>query len=143
MKYRKSAHSVYELEYHVVFCTKYRYRVLCGDVANRCREQIIEICAANYIDIISGSISPDHVHILISVPPHMPVSRAVQYINGKSSRKLQQEHASLKKRYWGQHMWSRGYFAVMTGTLNTTDIQKYIEEQEMHHEIDNFKISEF
>ena len=143
MSYRESAQSIYDLKYHVVFCTKYRYRVLCGEIANRCRDLIHEICATNYIDIVSGSISPDHVHLLISIPPHISVSKAVQYMKGKSSRKLQQEYAQLRKRYWGQHMWARGYFSVTTGSINEQDVQKYIEEQEIHHKIDDFKISEF
>lgn len=143
MSYRTSSHSVYDLKYHVVFCTKYRYCVLSGEVASRCRDLIREICATNYIDIVSGSISPDHIHLLISIHPHISVSKAVQYIKGKSSRKLQQEYVHLKKRYWGQHMWSRGYFAVTTGSINAQDVQKYIEDQEIHHKTDDFKISEF
>ena len=134
---------MYDLQYHIVFCTKYRYRMLCGDIVARCREIIREVCSANYIDIISENIGPDHVHMLISIPPHISVSKAVQYIKGKSSRKLQQEFEKLKKRYWGQHMWSRGYFAVTTGALNSEDVQRYIERQEEHHEVDNFRISEF
>ena len=143
MSYRESAHSIYDLKYHVVFCTKYRYRVLYGEIANRCRDLIREICATNYIDIESGSISPDHIDLLISIPPYISVSKAVQYMKGKSSRKLQQEYAHLRKRYWGQHMWARGYFSVTTGSINEQDVQKYIEEQEIHHKIDDFKISEF
>lgn len=143
MSYGTSSHSVYDLKYHVVFCTKYRYCVLSGEVASRCRDLIREICATNYIDIVRGSISPDHIHLLISIPPHISVSKAVQYIKGKSSRKLQQEYVHLKKRYWGQHMWSRGYFAVTTGSINAQDVQKYIEDQEIHHKTDDFKISEF
>ncbi|WP_339042590.1 IS200/IS605 family transposase [Candidatus Lariskella endosymbiont of Hedychridium roseum] len=85
----------------MVFCTKYRYRVLTGQVAIRTREVIREICAANYINIISGSMSPDHVHILALVPPSISISKAVQYIKGISSRKLLQEFALLRKRYWG------------------------------------------
>ena len=69
--------------------------------------------------------------------------KAVQYIKGKSSRKLQQEYAQLKKKYWGQHMWSRGYFSVTTGSINEQDVQRYIEKQEIHHKVDDFKISEF
>jgi putative transposase len=138
MNYRKSSHSLYGLQYHVVFCTKYRYRVLSAGIADRCRELIREICLASYVDILGGNISPDHIHILISVPPHVSVSKIVQYIKGKSSRKLQQEFGELRKRYWGQHLWARGY-----GALNTSDVQKYIEQQEEHHRTDNFKVSEF
>jgi putative transposase len=91
MIYRHGYHSPYGLKYHIVFCTKYkykyRYRVLTGDVAVRVIELIREICLANYVDIESGNISPDHVHMLISVPPNQSLSKIVQYIKGKSSRK--------------------------------------------------------
>lgn len=142
MYYRKGAHSTYDLKYHIVWCTKYRYRVLTGQIGNRARELVREVCAANYVDIISGSLSPDHVHILVSVPPSLAVSKLVQYIKGKSSRKLMQEFRDLSKRYWGQHIWSRGYFAVTVGNLNQQEVQEYIENQETHHKNDNFSVSE-
>jgi putative transposase len=143
MEYKHGAHSIYDLKYHVVFCTKYRYRVLTGEVAIRIRGLIREICTSNYVDIVSGSISPDHVHMLISVPPSISVSKLVQYLKGKSSRKLMQEFSHLRKRYWGQHLWGRGYFAVTVGNVNTEEVQRYIEQQELHHWQDDFKISEF
>ena len=143
MDYRKGSHSLYDLKYHVVFCTKYRYRILTGQVANRTRELIKEICAANYVDIVSGSMSPDHMHLLLSIPPSVSISKVLQYIKGKSSRKLLQEFEVLRKRYWGQHLWGRGYFAVTVGNVNAEDIQRYIEEQEQHHKKEDFKIVEF
>lgn len=143
MNYKYGSHSIFDLKYHIVFCTKYRYRVLSGEVAMRARELIREVCTANYVDIVSGSLSPDHVHLLISISPSVPVSKIVQYIKGKSSRKLFQEFEPLRKRYWGQHLWARGYFAVTVGNVNSADIQKYIEEQETHHKRDDFNISEF
>ena len=112
-----------------------------GEVAQRIREVIREVCMANQVDIITGSLSPDHVHMLVSVPPSIAISKLVQYMKGKSSRKVMMEFAHLKKRYWGQHMWAKGYFAVTVGNLNEQQVQKYIEEQEMHHKRDNFEIS--
>ena len=79
---------------------------------------------------------------LVSIPPSISVSKAIQYIKGKSGRKLLSEFSVLKKRYWGQHLWARGYFVVSVGNVNTADVQKYIEEQKFHHQGDNFKISE-
>ena len=143
VEYRTGSHSIYDLKYHVVFCTKYRYRVLTGEVGNRARELIREICAANYVDIVSGSLSPDHVHLLLSIPPSASLSKIIQYIKGKSSRKLQMEFEHIKKRYWGQHFWARGYYAVTVGNVNSEEVQRYIENQEMHHKNDNFKISEY
>ena len=74
------------------------------EVAQRVREIIREVCMANYVDILSGSLSPDHIHMLLSIPPSISVSKLVQYIKGKSSRKVMMEFEHLKKRYWGQHM---------------------------------------
>jgi putative transposase len=143
MNYRHGSHSTYDLRYHVVFCTKYRYRMLTGQVATRARELIREVCTSNYVDIISGSLSPDHIHLLICVPPSVSLSKIIQYIKGKSSRKLLQEFECLRKRYWGQHLWARGYFAVTVGNVNSEDVQRYIEQQEEHHRKDDFRISEF
>ena len=141
MEYRKGAHTTYDLKYHIIWCTKYRYRVLTGEVANRVRELIREICASNYVQIVSGSLSPDHVHILISAPPSVSLSKVMQYIKGKSSRKILMEFEHLRNRYWGQHIWARGYFAVTVGNLNEQQVQEYIENQEAHHKQDNFSIS--
>ena len=140
MSYKKSAHTTYDLKYHIIWCTKYRYRVLTGEVGERVRELVREVCLTNYVDVLSGSISPDHVHILVSVPPSIAVSKFMQYIKGKSSRKILMEFEHLKKRYWGQHIWARGYFAVTVGNLNEREMQEYIENQKMHHKEDNFSI---
>ena len=102
VNYKKSSHSVYDLKYHLIFCTKYRYRILTGQIAIRVREVIRAICSANYVDIASGSMSPDHIHLLLSIPPSTSVSKIVQYIKGKSARKLLMEFELLRKRYWGQ-----------------------------------------
>ena len=141
MEYRKGSHSTYDLKYHIIWCTKYRYRVITGDVAQRIRELIREVCMANYVDIITVSLSPDYVHMLVSVARSISISKLIQYMKGKSSRKVMMEFAHLKKRYWGQHMWAKGYFAVTVGNLNEQQAQKYIEEQEKHHQRDNFEIS--
>ena len=143
MEYRHVSHNAYDLKYHVVFCTKYRYRILTGEVATRCRELIREVCKSNYIEIVSGSSSPDHIHLLLSVPPSISLSKVMQYIKGKSSRKLLEEFEHLRKRYWGCHLWARGYFAVTVGNVNSEDVQRYIEQQEHHHKQDNFKTSEY
>lgn len=143
MNYKHGAHSIYDLKYHVVFCTKYRYRILTGVVGERTRDLIREICRANYVDIISGSMSPDHVHLLLSVPPSLSLSKIMQYIKGKTGRRLLAEFAHLKKRYWGKHLWARGYFGVTVGNVNSEEVQRYIENQEEHHRDDNFSISEF
>jgi putative transposase len=102
-----------------------------------------EICLANDVKIISGGLSPDHVHLLISAPPGLSISRVAQYVKGKSSRKLLREFEVLRRRYWGRRFWARGYFAVTVGNANTEEVQRRIEEREERRKEDNFKISEF
>ncbi|MDD9332053.1 MAG: IS200/IS605 family transposase [Wolbachia sp.] len=84
---------------------KYGYRILTGQTTARSREIIRKVCTANYVDIVSGNITPDHM--LISMSPSMELSKLVQYINGKSSHKLSQEFKHLRRRYLGQHLWQK------------------------------------
>ncbi|MDD9331263.1 MAG: IS200/IS605 family transposase [Wolbachia sp.] len=107
MDYKHSSHSTFNLKYHLVFCTKYRlsigYRILTGQTKVRSKEIIREVCTANYVDIVRGNIT--HDHMLISMSPGMVLSKLVQYIKGKSSHKLFQEFKHLRKGYFGQHLW--------------------------------------
>ncbi len=99
--YRYSGHAVWDIKYHIVWITKYRYKILRGDVAERARDLIRQICQAREVTIIRGAVSPDHIHVLVSVPPQLAPSKLVQYIKGRSSRRLQEEFPELRKRYWG------------------------------------------
>src|SRR3954468_7102321 len=99
-EYRHSGHAVCDIKYHLVWITKYRYKILRGEVAERARDLIRQICHAREVVIIRGSVSPDHIHMLVSAPAHMAPSKLVQYIKGRSSRRLQEEFPSLRKRYW-------------------------------------------
>jgi len=137
-RYRKSIHSIYDLKVHVVWITKYRYPILQKKIALRLREQIKQICSENEVTIISGKIAPDHVHLHLSYPPNLSVSKLVQYLKGKTSRVLQQEFKELGKIYWGQHLWARGFFSISTGNVTSEMIDDYIkkchkdEENEFH-----------
>ena len=99
---RKGSHTEYDIQYHIVWTTKYRYRILQGKVAERLRELIRQGCEARSITIIQGAIGKEHVHLLLSCPPNLSVSQIVQYLKGRSSKLLQEEFKELKKRYWGQ-----------------------------------------
>lgn len=140
--YRKSSHTVYDIKYHLVWITKYRKKILTGVVAERVRELIREICKTNEVEIIKGSISKDHIHLLLSVPPHLSVSKLVQYLKGKTSIKLQQEFKVIQKEFWGRHLWARGYFVASSGNVTDEIIMQYIENQELEREDGDFKISE-
>ncbi len=127
MEYRKGSHTVYNLEYHFVWVTKYRYHVLTGDIKIRVRELIRQVCQQHNLNILKGHVSKDHVHILVSAPPHLSVSQMMQKIKGRSSYKIQQEFPRQRKRYWGQHIRARGYFAVTVGQMTEVMIRNYIE----------------
>lgn len=139
--YRKTSHTVYDIKYHLVWITKYRKRVLTGVLAERVRSLIREICKANEVEIIKGHISSDHVHLFVSVPPHISVSKLMQYIKGKSSRKVMSEFKAVSKMYWGRHFWARGYFVVSSGTITDEMIMEYIEKQDIEDKDGDFKIS--
>jgi putative transposase len=89
------------------------------------------------VEVLSGMISSDHVHMLVSIPPQVSVSKLVQRLKGKSSYKLQREFASIRKEYWGQRMWSRGYFACSTGNVTDEMVKMYLKH---HNDDDDFGI---
>jgi len=107
-RYRKTSHVIYECKYHICWLPKYRYPILTGRVGLRVRELIRQIAVANEVEIITGVISSDHVHIYVSMLPSLSVSKFVQFAKGATSRKLQMEFGDLRKKYWGQHIWARG-----------------------------------
>ena len=127
---RKGSHTVYDNQYHVVWVTKYRYKVLKGSIAYRLREIIRQICEKNKIIIIRGNIRNDHVHMLISCSPVIAPAKIVQYIKGRSSRMLQEEFPELKRKYWGQHLWAVGYFCRTVGTVTEDIVRAYVENQD-------------
>ena len=143
MSYRKTSHSVYDLKYHIVWITKYRKPVMQGEIAVRVRELIRQTCATLDVYIVSGHVSKDHVHLLVSVPPKVSVSELVKRLKGRSSRRMLDEYNELRRQYWGRHLWARGYFAASTGNVTDEIIKQYIESQEEGDESvgDNFSVS--
>lgn len=105
--YKRGSHTIWDCKYHLVWVTKYRYPILVGDVGQRARELLREIARSNEMTIYAGAINRDHVHMLISIPPQLSVSRAVPFLKGKSSHKLLSEYQTLRKRYWGQRLGQR------------------------------------
>ena len=127
---RKGSHTIYDNQYHIVWVTKYRYKVLKGPIAYRLREILRQICEKNNIVIIKGNIRNDHVHMLISSSPTIAPAKIVQYMKGRSSKLLQDEFPELKKRYWGQHLWAVGYFCRTVGTVTEEIVKEYVENQD-------------
>ena len=126
---RKGSHTVSNLSCHVVWVTKYRYHVLTGEVQERCRDVLKQICEAEEVEILKGVISKDHVHMHLSYSPKHSIRYLVKMLKGRSSRKLQQEFPRLKERYWGQHFWASGYGAWSTGNITDEMVDEYLE----HH----------
>lgn len=106
------------------------------------RELIREICRSLDIDIIAGHIRPDHVHLLLSVPPHLSPSRVMQAIKGKTSHHLLQDYRRLRREFWGRHLWARGYFVASSGNVTDEVIAKYVAEQDVGGEDPTFKVTE-
>ncbi len=127
--YRKASHTVYALHYHFVFTTKYRKPVLRGEIGSAVRDLIKQVCETLEIEILQGHVRPDHVHLLVSMPPHVSPSRAMQAIKGKTSHHLLSDYRRLRATFWGQHLWARGYFAATSGNVTDEVLAEYIRLQ--------------
>ena len=139
--YKSGSHTRYDLKYHIVWITKYRKPIMIGQVAERLRDLIRQICQANEVSIIKGHVSKDHVHLMVSASPTISISSLVQKLKGTTSHKLFSEFAHLKRQYWGQHLWARGYFVATTGTVTDEVIMDYIANQDTGIADDDFRIA--
>lgn len=108
-EYRRGSHTVSRLSAHIVFVTKYRKKVLQGDIQKRCRDIIKQVCDSEDLTILKGAVSKDHVHILVEYRPSLSISELVKRVKERSSRLLQQEFPKLRKEYRGRHFWAIGY----------------------------------
>ena len=140
--YRKTSHTTYDCKYHVVWITKYRKPVMIGLVGERVRELIRQICKGHDVEILKGHVSKDHVDLFVSVPPHLAISKLVQYLKGKSSYKLLQENKQLSRMFWGRHLWGRGYFVATSGNITDEVVLEYIKNQDEDPKDEDFTISE-
>ena len=113
-----------------------------GSVAERVRELVRGICKEHEVEIIKGHVSRDHIHLFVSVPPHLAISKLVQYLKGKSSYKLMQENKTLSKEFWGRHLWGRGYFVATSGNITEEVIMDYIENQDKEKKDEDFTVSD-
>lgn len=128
-RFKKLAHSLYECKYHIVFCPKYRYKILEEKVALYVKQQIYRLCnQKDGLEVIELNIQPDHVHLILSIPPKYEVSKVVGFLKGKMALKLFDKFPALRKKYWGRHVWSRGY-CVSTVGLDEDRIRKYVKWQ--------------
>ncbi|GAW37288.1 transposase IS200 like protein [Roseovarius sp. A-2] len=127
MRYSSSAHTRFYHRYHVVWATKYRYKVLHGAMRERIRKIVIQTCDELGVHIVKGVLARDHVHMFLSIPPKLSLSDVMQRIKGRSSRRIQMEFPDLRKRYWGRRFWARGYFSTTSGNVTDDVIKQYLE----------------
>ena len=129
-RYKLGAHTKTDLKVHLIWIPKYRKRVLTGQGAIRARDLLRQIALEHELDVISGKIASDHVHMFIGHRPTQNISKIMQWLKGIRSRILLSEFAHLRKQFWGRHLWARGYLAVSSGNVTDEMIQQYIEDQE-------------
>jgi len=134
---RNNSHSVTNLTVHIVFITKYRYRVLTWEIQERVRDLIKQKCDMNDVKIIKWVVSKDHIHLHLEYGPDLKISDLVKWIKWYSSRKLRQEYPILKKRYWWWWMWGIWYWAWSTWVVSEKLINDYLEH---HRTLSNFDI---
>ena len=140
--FKKLAHAVWKCKYHLVWCPKYRFRILEGDIGKSVREILKQLCKWKGIEIIAGNVQADHIHLVLTIPPKHSVSDLVGFLKGKSAIKVFDMHPELKRRYWGRHFWAKGY-CVSTVGLDEEEIKKYVKSQlNKDKNIDQLKLFE-
>ena len=134
--WRSQAHVKWECKYHVVIVPKYRKKVLYGRVRRQIGKILRELCRQKGIELLEGHARPDHIHVLLSVPPKYSIAMAIGYLKGKSAIRIHREVLNTKGTLFGRSFWHRGY-CVSTVGLDETQIRRYIREQENHQRQDD------
>lgn len=122
------AHTTWDCKYHIVFAPKYRRQIIYGKYRASIGKILRELCERKGVEIIEANACPDHIHMLVRIPPKMSISSFVGYLKGKSSLMIFDKHAHLKYRYGNRKFWCRGYYVNTVGR-NREKIQQYIREQ--------------
>jgi putative transposase len=133
MKYKldKGNHSVYSLQFHYVACTKYKRKVITGSLAERLKAINLDVARAFGITIIEQETVGDHLHVLLSSKPQIPLSRFVNSLKSVSARLIFREFPEVKKKLWKGHFWSPSYFLASTGQVTLEDLKRYVENQNL------------
>ena len=128
--FKKISHSIYEHKYHIVFCPKYRYRIFKGDIAVFARSHIYKLLGQkDKVEVVELNIQPDHVHIILDVPPKYSISNLMGFLKGRLASNMFRHYDRLGKKLWGRHLWSRGYCSSTIG-LDEERIRRYVKWQE-------------
>lgn len=134
-KYKKLSHVIYKCDYHIVWVPKYRLRILKGDIKDLVDRDIRMLCEWKSCEVQELNVQEDHVHLLVSVPPKVSISKLMGVLKGKIAIKLFKSYPKLKQKpYWGNHFWARGYFVSTVG-LDEEMIRKYVKHQEKEEKI--------
>ena len=142
-KWKKLSHVVYQCMYHIVWCPKYRFRILKGAVAREVEEAIRLLCEWKRVEVAELNVREDHVHVVVSVPPRLAISHVMGVLKGKTAIKLFKSFPRLKRRpYWGNHFWARGY-CVSTVGLDEEKIRRYVKYQEENERREESEQQEF
>jgi len=137
------AHTKWMCKYHIVFSPKYRRKVIYNQIRTDIGEILRTLCQYKGIEIHEGHLMPDHVHLLMSIPPKYSVSSVMGYLKGKSALMIFERHANLKYKYGNRHFWCEGYYVSTVG-LNEETIRKYIAEQEQRDQaMDRLSVKEY
>ncbi len=123
---KKLAHAVWQCKYHIIWCPKYRFKILKGALQRSVEEILQQLCDWKKLEVLEMSIQEDHVHMVLSIPPKFSVSEVVGFLKGKCAIKIFDKHLELKKRYWGRHFWAKGY-CVSTVGLDEVKVRKYVK----------------
>ena len=137
------SHTKWMCKYHIVYTPKYRRKA----IYNQYRESLIEItkllCKYKGVEILEGHMMPDHVHLVVSIPPKLSVSSFMGYLKGKSALMMFERHSNLKYKFGNRHFWAEGYYVSTVG-LNEETIRKYVREQEKHDQaVDKLSVKEY
>ena len=128
--YKQLSHTTYLCNYHVIFCPKYRFRIVRGKIGQKVRDWIRRIAEWKGVEIIEGHVSVDHVHLVLSIPPKYAVSEVIGTIKGRVAIRMFKEVPETRKKYWGRRFWARGYFVSTIG-VNESIIRQYVQKQEL------------
>ena len=124
----KLSHTTWKCKYHIVFVSKYRRQVIYRQIKRDIGKILRQLCDLKKVDILEAEACPDHIHMLVSIPPNLSVSQFMGYLKGKSSLMIFDRHANLKYKYGNRHFWCRGYY-VNTAGADTRAITAYIQKQ--------------
>ena len=137
------AHTRWLCKYHIVFSPKYRRKIIFNQYRESIGEIIKQLCRYKGVEIIEGHLMPDHVHMLVTIPPKISVAQFMGYLKGKSALMIFDKHANLKYKFGNRHFWAEGYYVSTVG-LNEASVAKYIKEQEQHDiAMDKLSVKEY